>query len=210
MGVGAMRPGHVQISSFPLALEVHAPATVGFLFLCVAVLVGHQLGVADAHLKLGLLPMHMMRLPDLPRFVAYPLAHTSWSHLASNFATLLLLAPGLEARYGSLPLVGIFCGTAAASGMVYSMFASNSMLVGSSGIVFACILLSGGSRLQRVRGVWRVPVSYAALVGLWTAQELAVMLSSGSSRVSHFCHFLGGLCGLGFAVAWSPSPPMRR
>jgi GlpG protein len=182
------------------AVSYEAPVSLAFLTLCLTEQVFAFFDFPTQQ-SLATLPARYLALSEAHRLVSYSFVHSNWSHFVGNLSLLLLLLPPLERKYGS-HVVAIFLSCCAAMcGLLFSLLSSNMSLVGSSGVVFACIMWSGGATLQcnSSNQPLVIPATYIALVILWVVQELGSAWN-GHGSVSHFCHFVGGLCGLGMAL----------
>ncbi len=81
-------------------------------------LVGHDGSVQDsvALVRLGALFLPAVRDGDWWRIGSYAFLHIGWAHFAMNAYALWMLAPQLEATYGSNSAMGMFAATAIAGG----------------------------------------------------------------------------------------------
>jgi membrane associated rhomboid family serine protease len=125
--------------------------------------------------------------------------HTSWSHLFSNFAIILLVGPMLEENYGSLALLIMITITAAVTGILNVLFFPTA-LMGASGVVFMMILLASFTNFTR----GEIPLTFILVLVLYLGDQL--IKSFGTDNISYFAHIAGGFCGslFGFFI-----PPRR-
>jgi len=171
-----------------MKLDFNAPLTLSMTLLAAA-----TLAVTSA---MGGLPRWLVASAPNPAdaqyalgLVLYPLAHANVAHLCGNLALLLLLGPVVEERYGSLPLLLWFAITSVVIGLAHTLFFSGG-LVGASGLVFFCVMLSSAGALK----AGRVPVTLLLVALVYLGQEISSALEPDD--VSQMAHVLGGVCGV--------------
>ncbi len=132
------------------------------------------------------------------RLFGHVLGHSNWSHYISNIMLLLVVGPPLEEKYGSWTLLWAMCVTAAVSGLVFCFWNPNGLLLGASGIVFMCIMLSSLAGMRD----GAIPITLILVGILYLGGELWAAFT-GDDSVSQLTHIIGGLCGtvLGFILA---------
>jgi rhomboid protease GluP len=135
--------------------------------------------------------------------VGHVLAHQNFAHFIGNASLFLLLAPGLERRFGALGfaiLLGLLAAVTGVSASVVLFFTQKS-LVGASGVVFALIFLHA-----MVEGRGReVPLTAILLGVLWGSKELLGLFDA--SNVSNSAHLNGALWGFLFGLAGRKRSP---
>ena len=155
------------------------------------------------------------------RLFTHVLGHAGYSHYMGNMLLLLLVGPPLEEKYGSRRLLVCIAITALVSGLVQVLLFPGAALLGASGIVFMCILLSS---LSGMRGgaipLTLILVAVFYLGGEWLdALILVVILYLGGEvvdavaaqdSVSQLTHIVGGLCGAALGFAMSRFQPFSR
>ncbi len=183
-----------------VTVDVGSVVALTFLGTCIAVHFVCLMSKSSLS-QLAVLPSSQMHISEVYRLVLFSVSHSSTSHLVGNLSQLLLLLPSLEAKHGRLAVAAFLVVCSVTCGIVFSILSTDHMLVGSSGLVFACIAWSGGEaiRMPSRGGPIAIPFTYVALVSLWAAQELSSMWY-GEGAVSHLCHFVGGLCGMCMAI----------
>ena len=180
-----------------MKIVFNAPVTLLFLAVGLAVLV-INLETGDA-----LIPWVSCSASDsyLVGFVAYPFGHADLWHYLSNAFVLLLVGPIAEERYGSGPLVIMMLITTFLIAIIHLLVSPDVAVLGSSGIVFMCVILSAHVQIAHARhtGVIRVPVTLLLVVALYLGLEFFMIGSP--DNISHMAHVTGGVCGfiLGFA-----------
>lgn len=127
------------------------------------------------------------------RFFGHVLGHANWSHFIGNIVLILVLGPLLEEKYGSADLLAVILATAFVTGVAHFIFAPDSRLLGASGVVFACILLSSLGSLRE----GEIPLTFLLVAVIYLGQQLygALFLKDG---VSYLTHILGGVTGASF------------
>lgn len=122
------------------------------------------------------------------RLVGHVFGHQNISHLVSNCLYLLLLGPILEEKYHDKLIVVIFV-TALVTGVFHNLVQPNVMLLGSSGVVFAFILLA--SITGKENGI---PITLILVAFLWLGQEIYSGIHN-ADNISQITHIIGGLSG---------------
>ena len=131
------------------------------------------------------------------RLFGHVLGHADFDHFLGNMLLLLVIGPPLEEKYGSRTLLAGILLTAGVSGILQCVFFPGSALLGASGIVFMCILLSS---LSGMRG-GAIPLTLILVAVFYLGGEWLDAVTV-QDNVSHLTHIVGGLCGaiLGFAM----------
>lgn len=167
----------------------NAPITIMFVIICLMTIVLDNLTngsstqyIFSTYASSWLDPLTYVRL------VCHIFGHSSISHLVSNSLYLLLLGPMLEEKYGS-KIITVILTTALVTGICHNLLEPNIILLGSSGVVFAFILLA--SITGEKEGI---PITLIFVAVLWLGQEVysGVTTADGISQLSHI---IGGLSG---------------
>ena len=181
-----------------LVIRFNAPATLTFALLALgALLLGQTFG---SGVKMKYFCVYRSSLADpltYLRFFTHVLGHADYSHYMSNMLLLLLVGPPLEEKYGWKKMVWFMAVTALVTGLVQFIFFPNSALLGASGIVFMCILLSS---LSGMHG-GAIPLTLILVAVFYLGGEWIDAVTV-QDNVSHLTHIIGGVCGtvLGFAM----------
>lgn len=122
------------------------------------------------------------------RLICHVFGHENLSHLISNSLYLLLLGPVLEEKYHE-KLITVIIVTAITTGIFHNVVEPDTMLLGSSGIVFAFILMA--SITGEKRGI---PITLILVTILWLGQEIYAGINNTDS-ISQITHIIGGLSG---------------
>ncbi len=172
-------------------ITFNSPVTLGFIFLCFAVLV---LGFLTGGLSNQLLFMsyHSSLLDPLTyvRFFTHVLGHSGWDHYIGNAAYILLLGPMLEEKYGSKRLLQIIVITALVTGIVNYVLFWNVALCGASGVVFAFILLTSFTSFKE----GEIPLTFILVAIIFLGQQIYDGLFL-QDDISNLSHIIGGIIG---------------
>jgi membrane associated rhomboid family serine protease len=94
----------------------------------------------------------------------------------------------LEDRYGSKTLLLMMFITALVTGILNALL-FNHYLLGASGIVFMMILLSSFTNFSQ----GEIPLTFILVLILYLGVQ--IFSNQSEENISHFAHFIGGLCG---------------
>ncbi len=170
-------------------IRFEAPLT---LFLTAGCILATYLPLADS-LAIGGSLASLLHPWTWVRLLLWPFVHETTSHLLGNLMLFLILSPQIELRQGWLRYLAYLGFCSVVIGLGHLTFgAPGSFLVGASGWVFMLILLS--TFVTNAQGT--IPLHTLLVAGLYGWQELRAALTP--NQVSHFAHFLGGICGLLF------------
>lgn len=122
------------------------------------------------------------------RLVGHVFGHQNLSHLVSNSLYLLLLGPVLEEKYHDKLIVVILV-VAIVTGLLHNFISPDTMLLGSSGVVFAFILMA--SITGEKQGI---PITLILVTILWLGQEIYSGINA-ADNISQLTHIIGGLSG---------------
>lgn len=122
------------------------------------------------------------------RLIGHIFGHENLSHLVSNALYLLLLGPILEEKYHDKLIVVILV-TAIVTGLTSNIIQPNIRLLGSSGVVFAFILLA--SITGKEDGI---PITLILVAVLWLGQEIYNGINA-TDNISQLTHIIGGISG---------------
>ncbi len=129
------------------------------------------------------------------------LGHAGPEHLFGNAMMLLLVGPSVEARYGSVKLLGMILFTSICICILHYALNPNVGLLGASGIVFMCITLSAftgnGDSNKRI-----IPISAILILILYVGNEVYNCLQVDS--VSQLAHIVGGVFGFLYGIILKP------
>ena len=137
------------------------------------------------------------------RFFGHVLGHSGYSHYMNNMLLLLLVGPGLEEKYGSLPLLKGILLTALISGILQCALFPRTALLGASGIVFMLIMLASLSGFSG-----GIPVTMLLVAALYLGQQIYDIIFV-RDNVANFMHIVGGVCGTVFGYV-NAGPRRKR
>ena len=138
------------------------------------------------------------------RFFGHVLGHSGYSHYMNNMLLLLLVGPGLEEKYGSLPLLKGILLTALISGILQCALFPHSALLGASGIVFMLIMLASLSGFSG-----GIPVTMLLVAVLYLGQQVYDVIFV-RDNVANFMHIVGGVCGTVFGYTYAAFPRRKK
>ena len=169
----------------------NAPVTLTFVAICFAALILDHLtgGWAKNHL-FSVYRASLLSPLTYVRFIGHVFGHASWDHFIGNMMTLLIIAPLLEEKYGSVNLLWVILTTASVTGVLSYILFPNIQLLGASGVVFACILLASITSVSD----GGIPLTFILVAVLYLGQQVYDGLFV-DDNVSNFGHILGGICG---------------
>ena len=182
----------------PLRLQYNAPVVLTFSLLSLGALIfGMLTGGGSTRLLFCVYRAPLTDPLTYVRMFTHVLGHANYTHFIGNIMLLLVIGPPLEEKYGSRRLLGCVVLTALISGLVQFLLFPGSALLGASGIVFMCILLSS---LSGMRG-GAIPLTLILVAVFYLGGEWLDAVTV-QDNVSHLTHIVGGLCGaiLGFAM----------
>lgn len=176
-------------------IYVNAPLVLGFVAICILVFIlqimtkgASTLYVFSTYGSSWLDPFTYVRL------LGHIFAHADKEHLIANMMYLLLLGPILEEKYGTKRLAFIILMVALTTGILHNLLQPKVVLLGSSGVCFAFILLV--SVTGKNEGI---PLTLLLTAILWLGQEIYLGFTA-QDNISHFTHILGGLAGAGMGL----------
>lgn len=190
-----IRPHFPRSASLIEKIEIDAPLTTTFIFICLVVqLLSIVLG-REFVLQYFAVPtiwdFRFLSPYSYVRIVSQTMGHSSWSHLGGNVTHLLLVGPACEYEFGAYNMIRIICWTALASSITHMLLGpTNSVQLGASGVVFMLILLN--SLIEAKIG--RIPLTFIIQVFFWCYKEIVLQLLRNDG-VSHVAHLTGALVG---------------
>lgn len=172
-----------------LRVYINAPITLMFVVICLmTIILDSVTNGASTELFFSTYGSSWLNPLTYVRLIGHVFGHEGLSHLISNALYLLLLGPMLEEKYHDRIIVVILA-TALVTGIFHNIVEPDVMLLGSSGVVFAFILLA--SITGKEEGI---PITLILVAVLWLGQEIYSGISS-ADNVSQITHIIGGLSG---------------
>lgn len=124
------------------------------------------------------------------RLFTHIFGHSNFEHFMGNVMFLLLLGPMLEEKYGSKIMFIVITLTSLVTGIVHCALFTNIALCGSSGVVFACIILSSFTSFKE----GEIPLSFILVAVLFIGKEIYEDITV-VDNISNLTHILGGAIG---------------
>ncbi len=128
------------------------------------------------------------------RFIGHVFGHADWAHLSSNIVMILLLGPLLEEKYGAAKISIVMVITAVVTGIINFFIFRNTALLGSSGIVFAFIILSSFTGTRN----GKIPITFILIAIIYIGGQIydGIFLRDNISNITHIVGgIVGGVCG---------------
>lgn len=180
-----------------IRLSYNAPFTLSFALICVLVLViklmtgnrSNELLFSVAHGMDWANPVSYLRM------ILHVFGHATPEHLAYNLTILLLVGPLLDEKHGWKKLTAVTLVTAFVTAL--PMLLLPGALLGSSGVIFACIILASYTRA--VSGA--IPLTFILVCILFIGREIYLGIMA-HDQIAQFAHILGGAVGGFFATRW--------
>lgn len=168
---------------------VNAPITLLFVIMCLMTIVLDSVSNgATTELFFSTYGSSWLSPMTYLRLVGHVFGHQNLSHLISNSLYLLLLGPILEEKYHD-KLIVVIVVTAIVTGVFHNLVEPDVVLLGSSGVVFAFILMA--SITGKENGI---PITLILVAILWLGQEIYAGINA-TDNISQITHIIGGLSG---------------
>ena len=189
-----------------ITIQYNAPVILTFSILTLIV---HLLGlITNQWTTTHLFSVYRSSLLDplfYIRLFGHVLGHVSLEHLLGNIMLLLVVGPLLEEKYGSRNLLLSFAVTALVTGIVHCILSPSSALLGASGLVFMCILLSSVSGVRS----GEIPLTLILVAIFYLGSEIYDGITK-QDTVSHLTHILGGFSGTAFGFFFLGQKKSKR
>jgi rhomboid protease GluP len=183
-------------------------AIFGLVALCVAVFVlsirGPESGTRSRLLDFGAIGYAEIRAGELWRFLTAVFLHFDISHLLSNMAAMIVIAPPLAHQIGALRFLVVFLvGGVGANVVSYVLAPVVGLKAGASGGIAAVLGALGGlglnPRRQSRYKPWQILGALAAFYGM------TIGFGPGRDNVAHVAGLL-----IGIALGRLMEPPSSR
>ncbi len=172
-------------------ITFNSPVTLGFIFICFAVLVLNIVTVGMTNQML-FMTYHSSWASPLTylRLFTHVLGHSGWQHFIGNATYILLLGPMLEEKYTSKKVVMVILITALVTGLVNNILFPNTALCGASGVVFAFILMTSFTGFRQ----GEISLTFILVTIVFIGQQVyeGIFLQDD---ISNLTHILGGIVG---------------
>ena len=171
-------------------ITFNAPLVLVFALLCAAATLVIAL---DGKTGMTIFSTYAASLSDpltWLRLVTHVFGHSGVAHLVGNMAYILLLGPGLEAKYGAKKLALVILVTAVVTGLAHNLLFPRTMLLGASGVVFAFILLTSFTEFRE----GEIPLTFILVALIYLGQQIWEGITI-RDNISNLTHIIGGLVG---------------
>lgn len=172
-----------------IKVTFNAPVTIIFLVLMLAATIGNYLTLGVVNQIFSCKPVLSYNPMIVLGYFTHIFCHANMEHFFGNAIFLLLLMPLLEEKYGSLTLIGMIAITALITAILNAMFLSTG-IVGASGIVFMCIIMSSLTMCK----AGEIPFTFILVFVCYVGKEVVSGLLI-ADNVSRFGHIIGGCSG---------------
>ncbi|MCQ2189940.1 MAG: rhomboid family intramembrane serine protease [Paludibacteraceae bacterium] len=172
-----------------IKVTFNAPVTLVFLSLMLAATIGNYLTLGAVNKLFGCSNYLSFNPMVMIGYFTHIFCHGNLSHFFGNAIYILLLMPLLEEKYGSLSLILMIFTTAVITGILNAILLPTG-LVGASGIVFMCIIMSSLTMCKS----GEIPFTFILVFIFYIGQEVLNGIFV-ADNVSRFGHIIGGCCG---------------
>lgn len=170
-------------------IYINAPITLMFVIICLMTIILDSItNGSSTELFFSTYGSSWLSPMTYIRLIGHIFGHENLAHLVSNSLYLLLLGPILEEKYHDKIIIVIIT-TALITGLFHNIVSPDTMLLGSSGVVFAFILLA--SITGKENGI---PITLILVAALWLGQEIYNGVAS-ADNISQITHIIGGVSG---------------
>lgn len=172
-------------------ISFNSPVVLGFTFLCFLALVLNMATEGRANALVFSVYRSSLKNPlTYIRFLGHVFGHADWEHFFSNMTLFLVVGPLLEEKYGSKNMMFIIGITALVTGIFHFIFFPHAALLGASGVVFAMILLSSFTCLEK----GKIPMTLILVAAIYIGGQVhsAVVVKDD---ISNLTHIIGGIVG---------------
>lgn len=188
--------GGIVSSGKKLKMSFNSPVVLWFSMICLAALIlGIVTNGASTTAVFSVYRSSLASPLTYVRFFGHICGHANWEHFIGNMTMLLVVGPLLEEKYGSSNILFVVLATALVTGVVNFIFFPRVQLLGSSGVVFAFILLSSFTSIKE----GSIPVTFVLVAVIYIGGQIydGVFVQD---NVSNLTHILGG--GVGSALGY--------
>ena len=174
-----------------LNITFNSPVVLGFASICLVALILSMITRGRSN-EFMFMTYHSSLLSPLTyiRFFTHVLGHADWAHFIGNMSYILLLGPMLEEKHGSSRIVKIILVTAFVTGLFHYIFFHKVALCGTSGVVFAFILLTSFTNFRE----GELPLTFILVALIFIGQQIFEGITV-RDNVSNLSHIIGGIVG---------------
>ncbi len=174
-----------------LRITYNAPAVLTFSALAALALIINYITAGEANRFIFSVYRTTWRDPMMyVRVFTHVLGHTDFEHFSGNILMILLSGPLLEEKYGTKSIIAVMVTTAFLTGVLHIALFSNVMLLGSSGIAFAFILMASVAGTKD----GEIPLTLLITAAIYIGGEVYSGIFE-SDNISNLTHIAGGIVG---------------
>lgn len=174
-----------------IRLSFNVPVTLCFIALCfIATLLGVVSGGSLSTMFFTAYRLQVLNPLSWLRCVTSTMGHAGWEHFFNNMLYIILLGPILEEKYGSKVMILSIVLSGLATTLAITILASNTGVIGASGVVFAWILMSSFTSFRE----GTIPVTFVLVFVFYIGQEVLNGVVA-RDNISQMGHIVGGLVG---------------
>ena len=181
-----------------MKIKYNAPVVLTFALLCFAATVLDVVSRGGiTHLVFSTYRTSLLDPLFYVRLFTHVIGHRGWEHFIGNATYMLLLGPLLEEKYGSKTLLKAILITALATGIINALIFPHVSLCGSSGVVFAFILLASFTEFKK----GDIPLTFILVSVIYIGHQIFDGIFV-QNNISNMAHIVGGIVGaiLGYAL----------
>lgn len=198
----------MDLSQLHFELDYNSPVILTYLFLSIGACILNKLTRGTSN-KLFFTSYRSSIWNPLTyvRMFTHSIGHLNLDHLIHNFLFILLIGPMIEEKYGSIPLIIMFCITSFCIALFNIIF-HNYTITGASGNVYMLIVLSSFSNITE----GKIPLTLILILLFYVISEVRKSILEGNQKISHDGHIIGALCGIlyGFYFLYMPTIPFIK
>lgn len=177
-----------------MKIKYNSPVILTFAIVsAVTVVLNYITGGISNQLLFSTYRSPLLNLFTYVRLFTHVLGHSGWSHYFSNMLLFVLLGPMLEEKYGSKRILIVIASTAVVTGLINNIFSSSTMLLGTSGVVFAFVILSSLTAFKEKE----IPLTFLIVLVMYIGQEVVNGLTQ-ADNISQMAHIICGLVGAAY------------
>ncbi len=179
-------------------ISFNSPIILVFAAICVLTFfINHVTGGFSNNILFSVYRAPLSQPLTYLRFIGHIFGHANWQHLSANMTMFLLIGPLLEEKYGSQNIIAVIIVTAVVTGIVNFVFFPNAALLGSSGVVFAFIILSSFTGVKS----GKIPLTFILVLVIYISAQIYDGIFV-NDNVSNITHIVGGIIGgiFGFVI----------
>lgn len=173
-------------------ISFNSPVILGFTFLCfIALILNYITRGTTNRMFFSIYRSSPWNPLFYIRLFGHVFGHAGWDHFLGNITLILVVGPLLEEKYGSVNLSLVILLTALITGVLNLFLFPGTQLLGASGVVFACIMLSSMTSITE----GSIPVTFILVAFIYIGSQIFDGIFV-RDNVSHLTHIMGGVVGV--------------